>query len=143
MSGKVLILGGVFMAASFVGADALFQYGTMETERFTVVETETVNVGSGEDLHKEKRISVILENGCPETFTVEDSFWHGQFYSSNLHAIFADAVSTEGREDNTFEVTHYGWRNGFFSMMENVISADHISDGPYELRSDAPTACRL
>lgn len=141
MPGKGLVIGaGVGLVAIFGGANAFFQYGTVEQERFTVVDAYEVTQGET----REKRIQVITEEGCTETYRVEDSFWHGQFYSSNLHGVFADAVTSEGREDNVFEVSHYGWRNGFFSMMENVYEAERLENvAPFTVRRDATAACRL
>lgn len=138
---KGIMIGAAALFGAVVGGNALFQYGTLETERFTVTEALEVPMSEG---GKEKRIKVILENGCPETFTVEDSLWHGQFYSSNLHAIFADAVNTEGRQDNTFEARHFGWRVGMLSWMENIISAERVEGAePFVVRPDASTACKL
>ena len=144
MANKGIFLAGGIALAAAGACSAAFQYGTVETEKFTVVDALEVTKSDGDGgLTKEKRIKVITEAGCPETFTVEDSLFHWQWYSSNLHALFSDAVTTEGREDNTFEGIHYGWRNGFLSMMENVVEADRINEGPYVLRADAKTACKM
>ena len=119
-----------------------YQLGTHETEKFTVIGAETIF--KGQDEGKEKRISVILENGCSETFIVEDSLLNGQWYSANLHAMLAEGAKGDREDRKTYEATHYGWRSGFWSMMENVIEAKEIEGAtPYTLRPDATRACKL
>lgn len=141
MSKLVIGLAAVGLTAVF-GSSAAYQLATHETERFTVVKAETIFKGQNEG--KEKRINVILENGCPETFLVEDSLLNGQWYSANLHTVFAEGAAGDAEDRKTYEGTHYGWRSGFFSMMENVIEAEELQGvGPYKLRPDAATACKL
>lgn len=140
MAKGLAVVGGIALVGVFAGAGGIYQHATAETERFTVVDAFEVTSGDT----REKRIQVITEDGCTETFKVEDSLWHWQWYSSNLHGVFADAVTTEGRQDNTFEATHYGWRAGFMSWMENVVSAERLEGAePFVVRPDATTACRL
>lgn len=142
-AGPLLALFGV-AAVGAIGFNVYYELGTHETERFTVVQAFETVTGSGETAGKEKRIKVVLENGCYETFTVEDSMLNGQWYSSNLHAMFADAAATTNpAERRTYEGTTVGWRSGFFSMMENVIEAREL-DGvaPFQYDRNNP-ACRL
>jgi hypothetical protein len=131
------------VAAPFAGASAAYQLLTQETERFTPISAETVYKGSGESASKEKRIQVITENGCTETYVVEDSLWNWQWYSSNLHAVFAEAAEADPEDRKVFEATHYGWRVGLFSWMENVVEAEEVEGAtPFVLNASNP-ACKL
>lgn len=142
-AGPLVALFGVAVVGA-IGFDVYYELGTHETERFTVVQAFETVTGSGESSGKEKRIKVIMDNGCYETFTVEDSLLNGQWYSSNLHAMFADAAAvTDPAQRKTYEATTVGWRSGFWSMMENVIQAREIEGAtPFQYDRNNP-ACRL
>lgn len=136
--GTYAIMFGI-VATPVVGFNAYYALGTHETERVTILDAFETVTGSGETAGKEKRIKVILENGCTETFRVEDSLFNGQWYSSNLHAVFAEGADAR----KTYDITHYGWRSGFFSMMENVVEAREVEGAePFRLNANNP-ACRL
>lgn len=77
-------------------------------------------------------IETFYANGKPMIYRNEDTGWGWPPYfkldSSNLNAEAADLVST--KENPTWvAVTHYGWRNEFFSIYPNAVGVKEVS-GP-------------
>lgn len=77
-------------------------------------------------------IQTKYENGSTMVFRNEDTGWgwppYFKFDTSNLQADAADLKSTS-EAPKWGLITHYGWRNEFFSIFPNAISIKPI-DGP-------------
>jgi len=80
-------------------------------------------------------IQGVRVNGKPTVYRNEDTGWswppYFKFDTANLYTEANDAISTRA-EPEWYLVTHYGWRNEFFSSFPNAISIRPI-EGP-----DAP-----
>ena len=77
-------------------------------------------------------IQTIRPNGKPMVYRNEDTGWgwppYFKFDTSNLQTEAADLKST--RDDPRWVViTHYGWRNEFFSIYPNAVAIREV-DGP-------------
>ncbi len=77
-------------------------------------------------------IQGVRANGKPIVYRNEDTGWswppYFKFDTANLYTEAADAVSTRAAPE-WYVVTHYGWRNEFFSAFPNAISIRQV-DGP-------------
>jgi hypothetical protein len=77
-------------------------------------------------------IETILPNGRPRVYRNEDTGWGWPPYfkldSSNLQAQASDMISTR-ESPRWIAVTHYGWRNEFFTIFPNAVSMRPV-DGP-------------
>lgn len=77
-------------------------------------------------------VNSVRDNGKIMVYRNEDTGWiwppYFKFDSSNLHAESADLISS--RDAPVWvSVTHYGWRNEFFSIYPNVVGVKEIA-GP-------------
>ncbi len=77
-------------------------------------------------------IQTIRPNGKPMVYRNEDTGWgwppYFKFDTANLQTEAADLVSS--RENPQWvRITHYGWRNEFFSIYPNAISVRPV-EGP-------------
>lgn len=77
-------------------------------------------------------IQGVRGNGKPIVYRNEDTGWswppYFKFDTANLYTEAADAVSTRAAPE-WYVITHYGWRNEFFSAFPNAISIRQV-DGP-------------
>jgi hypothetical protein len=77
-------------------------------------------------------IQGVRVNGKPTVYRNEDTGWswppYFKFDTANLYTEANDAVSTRA-DPEWYLVTHYGWRNEFFSSFPNAISIRPIA-GP-------------
>ena len=77
-------------------------------------------------------IQGVSANGKPIVYRNEDTGWswppYFKFDTANLYTEANDAVSTRAAPE-WYVVTHYGWRNEFFSAFPNAISIRAIA-GP-------------
>jgi len=77
-------------------------------------------------------VNTVQDNGSIMVYRNEDTGWiwppYFKFDSSNLQAESADLISS--RDTPVWvSVTHYGWRNEFFSIYPNVVGVTEIT-GP-------------
>lgn len=77
-------------------------------------------------------LQTVRASGRPMVYRNEDTGWswppYFKFDTSNLFTEAADAVSNRNNPE-WFVITHYGWRNEFFSTFPNAISMRPI-EGP-------------
>ena len=77
-------------------------------------------------------IQGVRVNGKPTVYRNEDTGWswppYFKFDTANLYTEANDAISTRA-DPEWYLVTHYGWRNEFFSSFPNAISIRPI-EGP-------------
>jgi len=77
-------------------------------------------------------ILTVQDNGAPMAYRNEDTGagWppYFKFDTTNLQTQAADAVSTAA-EPRWYAVTHYGWRNEYFSIFPNAIAINPV-EGP-------------
>ena len=77
-------------------------------------------------------IQTKLTDGDPMVYRNEDTGWgwppYFKFDTANLQANANDLRSTAD-DPNWVQVTHYGWRNEFFSIFPNAIGIRSV-DGP-------------
>jgi hypothetical protein len=77
-------------------------------------------------------IQGVRVNGKPTVYRNEDTGWswppYFKFDTANLYTEANDAISTRA-DPEWYLVTHYGWRNEFFSSFPNAISIRPIA-GP-------------
>ncbi|WP_420557567.1 DUF1523 family protein [Roseovarius sp.] len=94
------------------------------------------NVGTGDAEGTANRdiffIQTRLAEGGVMVYRNEDTGWgwppYFKFDTSNLQAEAADLRSTS-ESPKWVSITHYGWRNEFFSIFPNAISIERV-DGP-------------
>jgi hypothetical protein len=92
------------------GCTAAIQKGTVETVTAKVTEKTTVVRPTGEGGSK----SVYLIYTDRETFSNEDTLFHGKFNSSDLYGKI--------KAGRTYKMQVYGWRIPFLSMYRNIVS---------------------
>ena len=127
-SGATIIVAGIFAVAA-IGFKVPYQTMTQENETVTLTKIESV--AKGKSGH-EYRAYAVTKDGCRKTFRVSDAWFAGQFTAADL--------AGDLEQDKTYDVTHYGWRFGPFSMMENIIEAEvNENKGPF-IRNKA---CKL
>ncbi len=77
-------------------------------------------------------IQTVQANGSPMVYRNEDTGWswppYFKFDTSNLFTEAADAVSTRN-DPEWYIITHYGWRNEFWTVFPNAVSLRPV-DGP-------------
>ncbi len=77
-------------------------------------------------------IQTIRPNGKPMVYRNEDTGWgwppYFKFDTANLQTEAADLISTKD-DPQWVMITHYGWRNEFFSIYPNAISVKPV-EGP-------------
>ena len=77
-------------------------------------------------------IETFYENGKPMVYRNEDTGWGWPPYfkldSSNLQARAGDLVSSK-ENPQWISITHYGWRNEFFTIYPNAVGVKPVS-GP-------------
>ncbi len=77
-------------------------------------------------------VNTVRDNGKIMVYRNEDTGWiwppYFKFDSSNLHAEAADLISSRDAP-RWVSITHYGWRNEFFSIYPNVVGVKEIA-GP-------------
>ena len=80
-------------------------------------------------------INTIGSDGRPHVYRNEDTgvFWppYFKFVSQDVQTEAANYASTEA-DPQWVRVTHYGWRNNFFSVYPNVVNLRPV-DGPDSL----------
>lgn len=117
-----------------------------DTVRIVNTEVQRMDLGSnsifwaspdaGSDTTRVNRdvrfIETFYENGRPMVFRNEDTGWgwppYFKFDSANLQAVARDLVSTQ-TNPTWVEVTHYGWRNEWFTIFPNAVSMRPVA-GP-------------
>jgi uncharacterized protein DUF1523 len=77
-------------------------------------------------------IQGVRANGKPIVYRNEDTGWswppYFKFDTANLYTEANDAISTKA-EPEWYLITHYGWRNEFWTAFPNAISIKPV-DGP-------------
>ncbi|HSX05839.1 MAG TPA: DUF1523 family protein [Candidatus Saccharimonadales bacterium] len=121
-----LIAVGVIVVGLLVWAGIAIYgaYSTVHKETATVCSKESVPTGSGSSSGHEYR--VYTDKG---TFKVTDHIVNGFRTTS---------ADTYGHLQNntTYQITYYGWRNGFMSMFPNILDAKRLPDNQQQ-----PHAC--
>jgi hypothetical protein len=77
---------------------------------------------TGKVLDKEKVVknqdSYYLIYTDNETFTIQDSLIKGQWRSSDIYGHI--------EKGQTYKLSVFGWRSGFFSMYRNIVKAEIV-----------------
>lgn len=77
-------------------------------------------------------IQTVRANGRPMVYRNEDTGWswppYFKFDTTNLYTEAADAVSSKD-DPEWYVMTHYGWRNEFWTVFPNAVSLRAV-DGP-------------
>lgn len=112
---------GVFaIAAGGMLAGEHWMINNMQEDvRFKVTDkTRDVTVVDGQS-SKKYLIHTVKQNGDYETYKIEDTIMGGRMTSSNLYGQF--------QENCTYDATVYGYRNGWLSAYQNVLTAKKVS----------------
>ncbi len=101
--------------------------------RFNRIFYAQADAGSAENPTRDIRlINTVQTNDKVMVFRNEDTGWiwppYFKFDSSNLQAEAADLISNRN-EPLWVSVTHYGWRNEFFSIYPNAVAVKAVA-GP-------------
>lgn len=77
-------------------------------------------------------IQAVRPNGDPVVYRNEDTGWNWppyfKFDTANLYAEANDAISTKDKPE-WYSVTHYGWRNVYWSIFPNAVRIKPVA-GP-------------
>ena len=78
-----------------------------------------------------KFIQTIRQNGKPMVYRNEDTVWgwppYFKFNSFDIQTEASNLISTEAAPKWVM-VTHYGWRNQFFTIFPNAVAVKPVSD---------------
>lgn len=85
----------------------------IHTEEHIVTVTKTEIVGNNDHY-----MIFCKENGKTITFTLDDSFWYGQWNTADIYA--------EIEEGHTYKVKVTGFRIPFFSMYQNIVDIKEV-----------------
>jgi len=97
-----------------IGIPTFTSYSTTRSDIVTICNKEAVATKSGHEYR------VYTSNG---TFVVKDHIVNGsRFNSADVYGKLASG--------KTYNLTYYGWRNGFFSAFENIIDATPSTEMP-------------
>lgn len=91
-------------------------------------QTSTITVESRERGREKQPDLVYTPAG---TYKVDDSWTRGQFRTADLYGMM--------REGCTYNVTHYGFRNGFLSKFPNIVAAEHVPTATCPTNGGMPT----
>lgn len=107
----VLLIVAVIMSAQGIYARQTVEYHTATvTDKDRIVETSSD--GEGNTTTSSKYL-VFTED---TTYELTDSLWHWQWNSSDMYGKISRGT--------TYCFKTYGWRSGFFSMYENIVSIE-------------------
>lgn len=100
-----------------VSASAVGYLSSRTTETCTVESKErTTHVSDGNSTQQK----LVYTTDCG-TFTVDDAWYSGKFNSADTYGML--------QKGKRYEFDVMGWRNGFFSMFPNILSARQVSKG--------------
>jgi hypothetical protein len=142
------VLRWVFWGVVWVLVAAFFHYTLPQRDIVRVVDTLERRVDFGEnsifwaspDVGSDETsvnrdvlfIQTVRNNEKPMVYRNEDTGWswppYFKFDTNNLQTEAADMVSTKAAPEWAM-ITHYGWRNEFYSIFPNAISIKPVS-GP-------------
>ena len=106
------------------------------------------DVGTSAGTNRDVRfINAEFPNGKIIVYRNEDTGWGWPPYfkldSSNLQAEAQALISNDKANPTWVSITHYGWRNEFFTIYPNAITINARSQAPMSALSRGSTSCSL
>lgn len=107
----------ILLAALITGGVAYFGSHTTVNNCTVTSKDRSIKVSSDSDGNTSSSTDYRVYTSCG-VFSVDDSLFFGKF----------NAADTYGQllEGKTYNVETVGWRNGFFSMFPNILSAEAV-----------------
>lgn len=122
MSNGFIIGAFATVAVVGIGGSAAYTYGTEGSTQITVTDKERIVETDGETTTSKYLVFGRDAHNNTQVFENTDSLLRGKFNSSTIQGQLVQGC--------TYEVDHFGWRSGFFSMYPNIYDAREISCSP-------------